>query len=364
MMLASKAMRAARTLPRILGFAGRSGGLILLYHRVTTLAIDSQRLAVAPEHFADHLEILARSWRPMMLSELVAGARDKTLPGRAVAVTLDDGYADNAEHAVPLLERFGIPATLFVTTSQVGGEDEFWWDELERLLLTPGVLPETLELRIGKSSCSWHLGPDRAYTVDDVRRHQGWNIECRFDPTRRHRIYRELHLRLRRLPHEDRTDALLQLWNAAADTRRPRETHRPIGHDDLQRLARGGLIEIGAHTVTHSRLAGLPLATQRREIRESRASLEAMTGSVVSRFAYPFGDRADYTLETVRLVREAGFAGACSVSGGLVDWRSDPFKLPRALVRNWDADAFADRLETWTGVRANDRETPMARAGT
>ena len=115
--------------------------------------------------------------------------------------------------------------------------------------------------------------------------------------------------------------------------------------------------------MTHSRLAGLSLAAQRHEIRESRASLEAMTGSVVSRFAYPFGDRADYTLETVRLVREAGFACACSGSGGLVDWRSDPFQLPRALVRNWDADAFADRLETWTGVRANDRGTPMARAG-
>src|SRR5450759_1063203 len=80
MTLAMRAMRAARALPHALGIVGRPAGLVLLYHRIAVLDSDPQRLAVTPQHFARHLELLREYCHPMPLRELVEGVRDKTLP--------------------------------------------------------------------------------------------------------------------------------------------------------------------------------------------------------------------------------------------------------------------------------------------
>jgi peptidoglycan/xylan/chitin deacetylase (PgdA/CDA1 family) len=104
---------------------------------------------------------------------------------------------------------------------------------------------------------------------------------------------------------------------------------------------------VGAHTLTHPVLAALPEAAQRDEIRRNKECLEALLGRPVKSFAYPYGTRADYTRQTVRLVREAGFACACANVPGVISQRSDPFQIPRFIVRNWDGEEFARRLEAW-----------------
>src|SRR5689334_22252023 len=104
---------------------------ILLYHRVTNLETDPQLLAVTPENFAAHVEILRELTLPMRLPELVADVRaGKPLARSAVAVTFDDGYADNLDHAAPLLRDRQIPATVFVATAGLNNAAEFFWDDL------------------------------------------------------------------------------------------------------------------------------------------------------------------------------------------------------------------------------------------
>jgi peptidoglycan/xylan/chitin deacetylase (PgdA/CDA1 family) len=124
------------------------GALILLYHRVSALPSDPQLLCVTPAHFAEHLEILRTQAQPISLQQLVQASRDGGLPERAVALIFDEGYFDNLENARPLSERYDIPATLFVTTGHLGHAREFRWDELDRLVLQPGVLPPTLRLHV------------------------------------------------------------------------------------------------------------------------------------------------------------------------------------------------------------------------
>src|SRR5690606_6268251 len=97
-----------------------SRGLILMYHRVERLANDPQLLAVTPERFAEQLEILTRHYRVVSLHELNRTLRAGRSLRRMVALTFDDGYADNLYNAKPLLERFDCPATVFVTTGQTG----------------------------------------------------------------------------------------------------------------------------------------------------------------------------------------------------------------------------------------------------
>src|SRR5262249_17752614 len=116
---------------------------------------------------------------------------------------------------------------------------------------------------------------------------------------------------------------------------------------EVVQLAKGGLVEIGAHTVTHPALAELPAAAQRSEIQGSKTRLQGILGCAVTSFAYPYGFRRHYTPETATIVQEAEFGSACSGSSGLV-WRdADRFQLPRVSVRDWVGAAFESRLQEW-----------------
>ena len=156
-------------------FASRA--IILLYHRVADLlSPDPFLLGVTPQHFLEHLEILRKHGELMQLQQLTRALRNGDLPRRAVAITFDDGYANNLYHARPLLERFDAHATVFVTSGYVGEQREFWWDELERLLLQPGTLPKTLRLTVNGSPYQWQLGDSAHYDEEKYRRYCSWDI--------------------------------------------------------------------------------------------------------------------------------------------------------------------------------------------
>ena len=324
-------------------------GLILLYHRIAELTSDPQLLAVTPSHFAQHLEVLRDYGHPMSLADLISASRDRRLPPRALAVTFDDGYADTLECAEPRLVREGIPATVFVTTAYVGGMREFWWDDLERLLLCPGRLPQTLRLRVGGTVHEWPLDDAALYDEERSRRHRAWTVECPEDPSPRHRVYRALCRLLRIVTGDERCAALDDLARIAGAPTTGRSTHLPMSQERLARISEDGLMDVGAHTMTHPALSALSEADQRSEISNSRDSLREITGREPAGFSYPFGGRADYTRRTVALVRDAGFAFACANIPGGMSPRSDRFQLPRVLVRDSDGDTFAARVREWCG---------------
>lgn len=325
----------------------RERGLVLTYHRVARLARDPQLLAVSPEHFAAHLDVLHATCEPMPLGEMLRKARAGRLPRRAVAVTFDDGYADTADEACRLLGDRGTPATVFVVASCLGATREFWWDNLERMLLVQGRTPDVLTLRIGSTVHEWTMGNgsrDAGREPDE-----GWRVERGGDPSPRHTVYRALCQLLRLAPAAERAAVLDELADRLGVGREGRPTHRTLTPDALRQMAGSGLVDIGAHTMTHGELAALSLEDQRREILDSRTVLQKITGASVTGFAYPFGGRAHYTPATVALVREAGFALACTTVPGRLGPATDPFQVPRVLVRDWDAERFGGRLGEWFG---------------
>ena len=123
-----------------------------------------------------------------------------------------------------------------------------------------------------------------------------------------------------------------------------RSTHRPLTLEEVFDLSQGGLIEVGSHTVTHPFLSLHALASQRNEIKKSKDTLEQILGRPVTSFAYPHGD---YTEEAIALVRQAGFACACSTTADVVWWHTDRFQLPRVQVEDWNGEEFANRLHGW-----------------
>ncbi len=325
--------------------AGRSPSkaLILMYHRVAEGLSDPWSLCVSPGHFAEHMEVLRREAIPCRLQDLAARLQKRRIPDRAVAVTFDDGYADNYETAKPLLERYAVPATVFVSSGYIGQEREFWWDELEGICLRPGRLPRRLELSIDGQRHQWDLGEAASYDEDLAKRDRGWK-EQDAPPTARQALYRSVWQLLQALSDQERRRRLDELlaWAGCRPFCRP--THRTLTADQVLALARGGLVEIGAHSVTHPMLSKCSVETQRAELTASKTRLETILGQRVASLAYPFGD---YTSESVALAREASYACACSTVARPVALGDDPFQLPRVMVEDWSRETFAERMHAW-----------------
>lgn len=315
-----------------------AGGLLLMYHRVSPSGVDPWRLNVTPGHFAQHLDVLRRCAHPITLGQLVQACRAGRLIDRSVVVTFDDGYANNLHTAKPILERFDIPATVFVTTGYTGRDGEFWWDELDQLLLHAAPLPPELHLTLRGTTRHWALGP-AAWEGQDLTQTASKAI-----PGTRLGFFHDVWKALRAVPEEVRRDALDQIGSWSGRTPVTRPTHRPLTCDESVQLADGGLVEVGAHTVTHPLLTDLLPIEQKREIHKSKTDLEAVIGHAVTSFSYPFGQCGP---DSVALVRESGFAGACTGKEETCWRHSDPYQLPRFGVKDWDGEEFERRLAQW-----------------
>jgi peptidoglycan/xylan/chitin deacetylase (PgdA/CDA1 family) len=320
--------------------------LVLLYHRVADLAADPQRLCVARRNFAEQMEVVRAKGVPMSLRALVDALREGRLPRRAVVVTFDDGYADNLHNAKPLLAASGVPATVFVTSGYVGQSREYWWDELERLLLSPQRLPERLTLNLNGTRIDESLEGAACLPERERQAYERWNVRIS-PPTKRHALYLTLHKSIRPLSTHCRDEVLdaLRVWSGSSIG--GRATHRSMSEDEVRRLSADGLIEVGAHTVSHPVLSCISDDAQRQEIRQSKASLEEILDRPVTSFAYPFGSRTDYRPATASAVQQEGFMCACSNYPGVVRKHANPFELPRMLVGDWNGDEFARRIDDW-----------------
>ncbi|MFI5310327.1 MAG: polysaccharide deacetylase family protein, partial [Gemmatimonadales bacterium] len=314
---------------------------ILVYHRVAGPRRDPQWLDVRKGNFGAQLDQLLQSARTLPLGEFEARRRAGTLPPRAVAVTFDDGYADNLLAAVPLLERHGVPATVFVTAGMIGGDREFWWDDAERIAFASQVLvPPVPGLDVAWSAS------DGAHVAADPATDR-WTVQEPSDPTPRHRLYRALCAALKPLPTPERERRLAawRAWAGVPDA--ARETHRALTRHELVTLSRRPGIGIGAHTMTHPSLALLTPGEQLRELRDSRTWLEDVIRSPVRSVAYPFGTSSDVSEATEHAAVEAGFDVALANEPAAA-WRwSRRSLVPRVLVRDWDGPTFAQQVNAW-----------------
>ena len=336
----------ARVRPRLARMLRRRarGAVVLLYHSVGDGDTDAQLLSVAPERFAEHLELIVAEGEPLALGDLALAAwSGADVSARGVAVTFDDGYADNLLAAKPLLERHGVPATVFVAAGLLGRT--FWWDELERLLLQPGRLPRLVSLEIGDEELQVDLGDDADYGAARAAGASGWTVLDRSDPGPRQRLYRLLAERLRTLEHDERERVIDRLRAVTTlDEPNAAAARRPLTLAELQRLPAHGLVDVGAHTVTHPVLAVLPPARQREEIAGSKARLEEAFGHPVRAFSYPYGAAVTFDDATVALVRGAGFTHACATMPHRVGAATDPYRIPRLVVRDWTGEELERRL--------------------
>lgn len=324
----------------------KAKAIILMYHRITRTELDPWGMCVSPENFSEHLHAIRQVATPMSLVDFVRARESGELPERAVVVTFDDGYLDNFERALPLLRQHQVPATLFITTCNIDSPREFWWDRLETLLLAPTTLPERLELPLDSGVRVWELGSAANYSAVERENDRG-TMAWLAGKDGRLRFFYDVWKSLWPLAADKREQALDQLANWSGVDSSPSPSRRSMSSAEIHAMGQESLMTIGAHTVDHPPLSAHPAEFQSEQILLGRENLQQILGVPVTTFAYPHGE---YSPETIRLLRNAGFECAVTVQQKVVGLDSDDMTLPRFGVRDLPGGAFRAQLDAWFGL--------------
>jgi peptidoglycan/xylan/chitin deacetylase (PgdA/CDA1 family) len=304
-----------------------------MYHRIAAPPVDPWGLSVSPARFAKQVQVLCDCRTILSMDAFVDRLQSGNLPHDAVALTFDDGYLDNLRHAKPILEAAGVPATVFLATGRIGTGEEFWWDELARMVLSRAeplsatVMIEADDLQVDLPS------------IEPIEPRVSWRAWHR-PKTAREAAYQELWRSLRECTPGRRERAINQLRRVFGVTR-PNPEDLPMHAADVRTLV-SNHISIGAHGCTHQPLTSLPASARVEEIRRSRGQAEALSSSTVTGFAYPHGDRNS---ETIDMVRRAGYRWACSTHQAIIDpLGANLHDLPRIAVGDWDVKMLLLKL--------------------
>jgi peptidoglycan/xylan/chitin deacetylase (PgdA/CDA1 family) len=321
--------------------------LILTYHdfRIRRspgrpTALDS--LHPTAEHFEAHLREVTNRYRVVGLRQGVMEARNGALEEDSVAITFDDGFESIYTTAYPLLQKYSVPATIFVLTGWVNDRRPMWWNilrELVRLSEFQNVTPEGLDEAAGISTgISWTgSGPGQ---------------------TGRVRLVNAIEREFRDISEADRNAAVIRLTTLLfpSSTFRPRISH-PLDWPQIREMAENGL-EIESHSCSHINVRHTPIEMVERELVESKEEIENRIQKPVTGFAYPYGkDLAAYA-GIHGLLERHGFSFACTTAIGVVEHGDDVFSLQRNSLPLTTSRTLVHRdlILHFSKCRKNERE--------
>lgn len=281
----------------------RAGHQILIFHRVLAAPDPVQPQEPDRAAFDALIGLLKRHYRILPLEQALADLDAGRLPAASLSITFDDGYADNVEVALPVLQSHGVSATFFIATGFLDGGRMFNDSVIEAVRRLPVGDLDLQDLGLGRH---------------------------RVEAGQRPALIRDLLRAIKHRPQAER--------QALADAIGERAGGLPndlmMRSDQVRRLAEAGM-SIGGHTHSHPILSCLDDASARAEMAEGRERLQHLSGQTVALFAYPNGRRGqDYDDRHARMARELGFRAALTTNAGVSRVDSDRWQLPRFTP--WD----------------------------
>ncbi|MBM4197415.1 MAG: polysaccharide deacetylase family protein [Gammaproteobacteria bacterium] len=313
-----------RSLERATQFLGASNRLLVLtYHRVSPVPDPLDPETPDRESFRRLMEVLQSDFNVMPLADALRLQGAKRLPPGTVAITFDDGFADNAKEALGVLSSLGLHATFFVSTGYLDGGCMFHTAVIEACRHAPAA--------------NWDTG------IAELGVLQPGPLP------ERHALAQQINLKVKYFDRARRMECAERLL---ASVRQEVPANVMMRSEDVLRLHRAGM-HIGSHTRTHPILARQSLEEARNDIVGGKVDLEAIIGEPVRLFAYPNGRPGDdYGPREMMLVREAGFAAAMTTVWGYSDPATDRYEIPRVGSCGNSRWRFSMRL---LSARLNER---------
>lgn len=306
----------------LMRFLSRDKVIILCYHGVTDQEnhdgaenCDGKHLSVGK--FERQLKYLKKHYRVISLGDYVQRRlQNLEVLSYSVILTFDDGYESNYRLAFPLLKKYAVPATIFLTTHFVETGEFLWTDRVEYAIdhaeakhydftIENETIPLALET-VGNES--------KAFCIGKIKR--------RFKSAGQESVS----------PYVQTLEDLLDCHLSKA--KNPSSLYKPLGWHQVLEMTKNRLVSFGSHTHSHRILSRCEPETARRELLESKRLIEKEARTSCELFCYPNGEKGDFNFQTKQLLKEAGYQCALTTIEGLNDRRSSLFELKRLGVGN------------------------------
>ena len=320
-----------------LGNPWRGRACVLCYHRV--LPDDEIERGKSPNsclimpatRFSEQMEFLAKNYKVVSINELV-----EHLEGNSnrfvVAVTFDDGYKDNLNHALPILEKYNIPATIYITTRFPEGDTSMWWYEIWDFLTNV----ESLKVN--------YLG-----------RYESWNTRSFEENTG---CFEQLRDWILSFGYSQQLE-LMEAITSSSD--RKQYLDLCLSWSEVFKLDQHPLITIGAHTHSHPNLRHLTKENARSEILFSKRLLEEKLSHSIEHFAYPFGTKNEADVREFELVNECNFKSAVTTRRETIQSYSLN-SIPRlSILPSINRQCFKGMLSGWEHLTRDMLSVPKSR---
>jgi len=316
-----------------LRFLGRDSIKIILYHSIDAEESNFTRgtgMRVTPDVFEKHMIYIQKHYTVISVRELVESLEAGKSLRNKLAVTFDDGFADNLLNAFPVLERLGLPATIFLNTGNAGNGRLNWIQELCYLVNTVGAFTVASKLASVRDDFKMESHKNGNLSDTDIHRKMQDYLAYSIDKLEREtivdRLYDSSGIERDKVPGRD---TVFLNWEQVG-------------------LMAGNGISFGNHGVSHSPLSTMQPEEQEAEIRDSQQLISDNLGCEFLPFSYPFGQARDIPSEGVDLIKDSGHSCALTAMPTLNQPGVSPYKLGRIPVCDIPVFHFAFELEMGT----------------
>jgi peptidoglycan/xylan/chitin deacetylase (PgdA/CDA1 family) len=313
--------RYKQTALKLVSLAVTTAGLSrLLKNKITVIMYHGVRPDRSPFHswmlvsessFERQIQFLSRHFDLISIDQAVSGPPYGVGKRPAAIITFDDGMKNNVEYAWPILQRYGAPATLYVSTEAMTLRQPFWWDRVIASVQTSGRCEVCLnQYGLGTYNFNTHREPEYFW------RHMSKLLED-----------------IKRLPDGLLAEVVEVIAMQAGGQTNENRVFDPIDPNDIRQLSSDPLMRIGSHGHRHCLLTEITLDEARQNVKQSLERLTLLCRQPIQHFSYPNGN---YNEAVIGMLKDLGFVSAVTTSSGRWGLSTDPYRIPRIRIGAYD----------------------------
>lgn len=293
---------------------------VLMYHRIIDSEYNFWKLNVSPKTFEQHIRYISKNYKVLRLEDEWCDI--VKVDQKYVVITFDDGYVDNYRFALPILEKYHVPATIFVSTDLIDTDEMYWWDELEKIFIVDNYIGEFM---FGGVS----------YKITDSKCNEN--------------ICLTIRNRIKNMLPSKRKECMSELRFALGLRQSQTSTLRCMNTQELSRMAASPYVTIGGHTKSHLSMGSAhPKELLRSEIEESLSILAKKIGKKIDVFAYPFGGAEDRCDMADQILLECGIKKSLLVKDGNINVNDSMYNMPRHMI--FEEDNIEKKMKKIWGI--------------